>query len=75
MQMKEAVNYRGGEFAVEYCGGCIFANHTGNAFTCDKMFGAKVEPGNVCDLFQASDEVDIPEEFAEEKEGENHARE
>lgn len=51
---KKEHNYRGGEFAVEYCGGCQFADHTGNQFTCNKAEGMTVRPGDVCDLFRVN---------------------
>ena len=64
-------NYRGGEFAVEYCGGCQFADHSGNQFTCSKAGGMVVEPGGVCDLFRANGDAEFAKEFVEVKEGQN----
>lgn len=68
---RSSVNYRQGEFGVRYCGGCIHADHSGNAFTCLILGGMKVEPAAVCDEFQADDEVDMSQVFAEEIEGKN----
>lgn len=65
-------NYRTGEFAVAYCGGCQFADHTGNLFTCNKMGGDRVEPDNVCDLFLANGvkETDVRSAYPPELTGE-----
>jgi hypothetical protein len=47
------VNYREGDRDNErYCGGCVYADHGGNALTCRKVPGARIHANNVCDEFR-----------------------